>query len=142
MTHEEYKRETNQAVELIKAMDNVFGTKYYPGCSQSCSDTDTLVNAVTIFKIHIEDVIEHLEYIGEKYKKEKEYNEFVSKCSNHEFESIKWSEIPDMARDELMLMYREMVCSLDNVTNDDHDYYFGKATKAFKDKYNINKIEI
>lgn len=142
MTREEYKRETNQAVELIKAMDNVFGTKYYPGCVQSGSDTDTLVNALTIFKIHIEYVIEHLEHIGEKYKKDKEYNEFVSKCSNHGFESIKWSEIPDMAKDELMLMYRGLVCGLNNVTEDDHDYYFGKATKIFKDKYNIKKIEI
>lgn len=76
MTQEEYKRETNQAIELIKAMDNVFGTKYYPGCAQSGSDTDTLVNALTIFKIHIDYVIEHIEHIGEKYKKDKEYNEF------------------------------------------------------------------
>ena len=142
MTQEEYKRETNHAVELIKAMDNAIGTKYYPGYAQSGSDTDTLVNALTIFKIHIDDVIEHLKHIGEKYKKEKKYNEFVSKCSNHGFENIKWSEIPDMARDELMLTYRGLVCSLNNVTEDDHDYYFRKATQAFKEKYNIDKIEI
>jgi len=142
MTQEEYKRETNQAVELVKAIDNVIGTKYYLGCVQSGSDIDTLINVLMIHKVHIEYVIEHLKHIGEKYKKEKEYNEFVSKCSNHEFENIKWSEIPDMARDELMLMYRGLVCGLNNVTEDDHDYYFRKATKAFKDKYNINKIEI
>lgn len=142
MTQEEYKRETSHAVELIKAMDNALGTKYYPGYVQSVSDTDTLINALTVFKIHINDAIEHLEHIGEKYKKEKEYNEFVSKCANNGFKSIKWSEIPDMARDELMLMYRGLVCSMNNVTEDDHDYYFRKATTMFKDKYNINKIEI
>ena len=142
MTKEEYKKESQHAVKLIKAMNETIGTDYCPDFAQSTADTDYLVNALNLFKSHIETTIDDLIWIDKQYNKEKDYNKFIDKCSRAEIETIKWYDIPQMARDELMDIYRGFTNGMNNVTREDHQELFHKSLEIFKNKYNIKKIEL
>jgi hypothetical protein len=142
MTKEEYKKETKLAVDIINAMNSLVGTEYYPNYAQSIFDTDTLVRGLKLFKNFIEDTIEHIENVDNAYKEGSKYDVFVEKCSRGEFSIAKWGEIPNVARKELMDTYLGLVCGLNNLSPEDYGHLFSKSVQIFKDKYNINKIEI
>jgi len=142
MTPEEYKKETKIAVDIINAMNSLLGTEYNPNYAQSIFNTDTLVSDLIVFKIFMEDTIEHIKNVGKIYKDQSEYDVFVKKCDNGEISVVKWSDIPDMARKELMRTYNELVCEINKKSDEDHEYLFNKSLQIFKNKYNINKIEM
>jgi len=142
MTPEEYKKETELAVDIINAMNSLLGTEYNPNYAQSIFDTNELVSGLTVFKIFIEDTIEHIKNVGKTYKERSEYDVFVKKCDKGEISVVKWSDIPDMARKELMGEYNKIVCEINKKSDEDYEYLFNKSLQIFKNKYNINKIEI
>ena len=142
MIDEEYRKITQHAVDLIKATNSVLGLNIDPDKSQTEHDTKALLSSLMVMKIHMEDTMDELEYQARTLAEEKEYRKFLDRCGSGEAGTVKWSEIPQKAKDELIGLYRKQTADIDSVTKEQSDDFLSKAVNSFKLKYNIVKIEI
>lgn len=142
MIDEEYRKITQHAVDLIKATNSVIGLNIDPDISQTEYDTEALMSSLRVMKTHMEDTMDELEYQARTLAEEKEYRKFLDRCGSGDAGTVKWSEIPQKAKDELIGLYRKQTAGVDSVTKEQSDDFLSKAVNSFKLKYNIAKIEI
>lgn len=142
MIDEDYRKITQHAVDLIKATNSVIGLNIDPDMSQTEYDTKALLSSLRVIKTHMEDTMDELEYQARTLAEEKKYRKFLDRCGSGEAGTVKWSEIPQKAKDELIGLYRKQTACFDSVTKEQSDDFLGKAVNSFKLKYNIVKIEI
>lgn len=142
MIYEEYRKITQHAVDLIKATNSAIGLNIDPDISQTEYDTEALMSSLRVMKTHIEDTMDELDYQARTLAEEKEYRKFIDRCGSGEAVTVKWSEIPQKAKDELIGLYRKQTAGVDSVTKEQSDGFLSKAVNSFKLKYNIAKIEI
>lgn len=133
MTKEEFKKNTDHAVELIKAMNDVVGTHYSPEFSQECGDTVSLLQALSILQTHVDETIKIVKKAGEAYSEAKMYELFVGNKEPNR--TIKWSDVPQIVRNEIKEMY-EAAGGGEELSED----AFSKTVEWFKVKYNVGKI--
>jgi hypothetical protein len=135
MTKEEYKKNTNHAVELIKAMNEVVGTNYSPEFSQEYGDTDSLLQALSILQTHIDETIKIVKKTGESYSEAKIYELFVGNKEPNR--TVKWGDVPQTVKNEIKEMYGAAGGG-EQFSED----AFSKTVEWFKTKYNVGKIEL
>lgn len=142
MTKEEYLKNTEHPVKIIRTMYDLLGLDCNVEEMQKAADTDYMIDALTLIKIHISDGIDYLKEIGLQYKEDKQYDEFVKKCKNGENKLIKWNDIPNKIREKLNEIYQTYANEYSTIDKNTHDMLMQKALDEFKTKYNIISILI
>ena len=140
MTKEEYLKNTEHPVKIIRTMCDLLGLDCNVEEMQKAADTDYMINALTLIKIHISEGIDYLKEIGLQYKEGNQYDEFVKKCKNGENKLIKWNDIPNKVREKLYEIYQTYAKDYSTIDKSTHDMLMQKALGEFKTKYNIISI--
>ncbi len=136
MIDEEYRKITQHAVDLIKATNSVIGLNIDPDMSQMEHDTKAVLSSLRVMKTHMEDMMDKLEYQARTLAEEKEYRKFLDRCGSGEAGTVKWSEIPQKAKDELIGLYRKQTSGVDSVTKEQSDGFLSKADNDFQNAMN------
>lgn len=142
MTKEEYIKNTEHCVKIIRTMYDLLGLDCNVEEMQNAADTDYMIGALTLINIHISDGIDFLKEIGQQYKEDIQYDEFVKKCKNGENKLIKWNDIPNKIREKLNEIYQTYANDYSTIDKNTHDMLMQKALDEFKTKYNIISILI
>lgn len=142
MTKEEYLKNTEHPVKIIRTMYDLLGLDCNVEEMQKAANTDYMIRALALIKIHISDGIDYLEEIGQQYKEDNQYDEFMEKCKNGENKLIKWNDIPNKIREKLNEIYQTYANDYSTIDKSTHDMLMQKALAEFKTKYNIISILI
>lgn len=140
-------KKTACTVKLIKALGNVL-TLDVAGAERCRNnmDTDGLIRHISKIRDLLMTEMNRLQEIKEECRLEEEYTRFSrrtdSNYASYQKKDLRWAEIPELARKEIMDAYRREVKDLETVDIKTHDEAMSKIFEDFKRKYNINKIVI
>ena len=140
-------QKTAGILKMINALKGVLSLDYIGAerCRNNM-DTDGLIRHVSKIRDMLSDEIVWLNGIKEEMRMEKEYERFSKRkdpsYTSRQPKQLKWSEIPELARKEIMDNYCKEVKDLETVDIKTHDEVMSKIFEDFKRKYNIDKIII
>lgn len=140
-------QKTACTLKLINALKGVLSLDYIGAerCRNNM-DTDGLIGHISKIRDILTTEINRLQEIKEEIRMEDDFAKFSRRTdpgyASYQSKQLKWSEIPELARKEIMDTYRNKVKNIETVDIKTHDDVMSKIFEDFKSKYNINKIII